>query len=84
LAGTSQVTHHADLAAVFQRQQDHPPLRTPSPRSPRDLLPGSIRRDGAVELLKGAGVAAAALLVPTVVANGDLEGGAARRRSASR
>ncbi len=78
LAGTSQVTHRADSVRLyFSIQQDHPSLEdTMAALRPEDLLPeqhpASVARS---ELLKGAGVAAAALLVPTAVANGELDGG---------
>ena len=78
LTGISQLTHRPDSVRLyFSVQQDHPPLEdTVAALRAEDLLPE--QRPAAMarsELFKGVGVAAAALLIPRTVANGELHGG---------
>jgi hypothetical protein len=75
VAGVSRLTQRADsIRLFFSVAQDYAPLEdTLPPLQPDDLLPEQhppavARR----ELLKGFGVAAAALLIPRVLGNGEL------------
>lgn len=77
VAGVSRLTQRADSVRVFfSVAQDYPPLEeTLPPLRPEELLPehhppAVARR----ELLKGFGFAAAALLIPRILANGELRG----------
>ena len=78
VAGTSALSGRADSAVVwFDIRHLHPPLEDTLPElGPAELLPEKhsasvARRD----LLKGAGIAAAALLAHTMVADRRLQGG---------
>jgi len=78
LGGTSELTHHADSVRLyFSIQQDHAPLDdTLAALRPEDLLPEQHPAAMArAELFKGLGIAAAALVIPRTVANGQLQGG---------
>jgi len=78
LAGTSELTHRADSVRLyFSIQQDHAPLDdTLAALRPEDLLPEQHPAAMArAELFKGLGIAAAALVIPRTVANGQLHGG---------
>lgn len=76
--GQSRLIEHNDSAHLyFSLEHEHAPLEDTLPAlRPEELLPEQhapgIARGG---LLKGFGLAAGALLVPRVLANGDLEGG---------
>lgn len=78
VTGISQSTHRPDSVRLyFSVQQDHPQLEdTVAALRPDELLPeqhpAALAR---AELFKGLGVAAAALLIPRTVANGELHGG---------
>lgn len=78
VAGISRLNQRADsIRLYFSLEQQYAPLEdTLSTLRPEQLLPeqqppGLARR----ELLKGFGVAAAAVLIPRMLANGDLGGG---------
>ena len=78
LSGVSQLTHRPDSVRLyFSIEQDHAPLEdTVAALRPEDLLPEQHPPARArAELFKGLGIAAAALLVPRTLANGDLHGG---------
>ena len=78
VTGSSRLNERRDSTRLyFSLDQDHSPLddTLPALRSdellPEQLPPGMARS----ELLKGFGLAAAALLIPRTLANGDLQGG---------
>lgn len=78
VAGQSRVTQGTDSIRIyFSLEQEHAPLEdTLAALRPDELLPEQQppgRARG--ELFKGFGVAAAALLIPRVFANGQLQGG---------
>jgi len=77
LSGTSRLSHQADsVRTYFSIQQDHARLEdTAAALRPQDLLPEQHPASTARgELLKGFGVAAAALFIPRALANGELHG----------
>jgi len=78
VTGSSRLNERRDSTRLyFSLDHDHSPLddTLPALRSdellPEQLPPGMARS----ELLKGFGLAAAALLIPRTLANGDLQGG---------
>ena len=78
VTGSSRLNERRDSTRLyFSLDHDHSPLddTLPALRSdellPEQLPPGMARN----ELLKGFGLAAAALLIPRTLANGDLQGG---------
>ena len=78
VTGQSRLNQRGDSTRLyFSLEHDHRPLEDTLPAlRPDELLPeqqspGMARG----ELLKGFGLAAAALLIPRLLANGDLEGG---------
>lgn len=78
VTGMSRLTQRADSARVyFSIAQDFAPLEDTLPALRSDeLLPERHPSGmGRSELLKGVGVAAAAMLVPRIFAHGELDGG---------
>ena len=75
VSGTSDLSGRADTArAYFDIAHDRPSLEDSLPSlQPNDLLPEEHPASAAsLDLLKGLGVAGAALLVPSVMGSGDL------------
>lgn len=81
VAGQSRLTQRTDtVRMVFTLDHDHPALEdTLAALPPADLLPEQYPASAARgELLKGFAVGGAAVLIPTVLANGQLDGGGRR------
>jgi hypothetical protein len=77
VTGLSRLTQQADsMRAYFSVHQEYPPLEDTLPGlAATDLLPEQHPPSMArAELLKGLGIAAAALLIPRTLANGELRG----------
>ena len=75
VVGRSQLLGHSDSARVyFTLAHEAPPLEDTVPDlGPADLLPERFRpSDGRRDLLRGLGVAASAVAISSVAANGDL------------